>query len=752
MNILRAKKHYLMILAIMLVVVSLSDTTYSLFFKADSTANFTYNTGVLDLQFNEGEEISIRDGFPMLDSDGVNSKPYILTVKNTGTLPYVFDLKMLSDTDVNVIDTKYIKVKVNDMNASSLYASSNIIVNDVLLYPDEEIIFEIRVWLDINTPNTELGKTFVAKIVTNGEATYKTLDTSGANRPELDSSMIPVYYDEVINIWKIADKSNLVDSYEWYNYDNQKWANVVTINDSNEMIFDLTRRNNIEISDISYNNNNFFSGDNYLDLGIDNYNYDKMSSIFRLKFRNLDEDEIYIFSNDKMSYFYDVNSKRFGFRIGNSVVYSSVYDINSDEWYIVGYTMDNNMISFYVNGDSYSKGYVSGDINSDNSFKVGTDMNFSTISKLEVGDIYLYTSVLSSDDIRDNYSSSVNVIYDNLLSGYNDFIPKTLKEYYMLQDNGFPILNDDISLFYVWIPRFKYKVWNVLGISGVDSYDAYHSGILIEFENETESSGAIYCRNNECYSDSLLITQVTQNDNNKYYTHPAFTFGDKELRGFWVGKYEVSTSDNGCNSSFKSCLSSELDIKVNANNVVWRNNYLSNYYINLKKYNNNMGIIKNIEWGAITYLTHSKYGLCSGIECKSIGTNKSNISGNEKFDSTTYNSYGVFDMSGSASEFVMATYVDDNNILFANSHFNNLVVDRNDYDLYSENTFILGDATKEILIDGGSWYNNHMTYIDGINNWFIRGGIGVSGDNGIFYYNATRDMNNEYISTRVVIR
>lgn len=26
----------------------------------------------------------------------------------------------------------------------------------------------------------------------------------------------------------------------------------------------------------------------------------------------------------------------------------------------------------------------------------------------------------------------------------------------------------------------------------------------------------------------------------EYYTHPAFTFGDKELDGIWVGKFEMS--------------------------------------------------------------------------------------------------------------------------------------------------------------------------------------------------------------------
>ena len=52
-----AKKHYIMALAIMFVVVSLSGPTYSLFFNAESTNTFNYNTGILDLQFIEDEQI-----------------------------------------------------------------------------------------------------------------------------------------------------------------------------------------------------------------------------------------------------------------------------------------------------------------------------------------------------------------------------------------------------------------------------------------------------------------------------------------------------------------------------------------------------------------------------------------------------------------------------------------------------------------------------------------------------------------------
>ena len=253
-----------------------------------------------------------------------------------------------------------------------------------------------------------------------------------------------------------------------------------------------------------------------------------------------------------------------------------------------------------------------------------------------------------------------------------------------------------------------------------------------------------------------MITKVTTNDNGKYYTHPAFTNSEAELSGLWVSKYEVSTNSNSCNSSnISGCLSNSLAIESKPGNTAWRNNYLSYFYQNIKNIdqNNNYHMIKNTEWGAISYLTHSKYGLCQNNTCKNIGTNNTYISGNNKTDSTTDNMYGVFDLSGSASEFVMANYSNElNKLMLNNTHFGNITIPTNDYDSYQTDTFILGDATKEISLSEGIWYNNYNSSLNETNNWFIRGGIGTTSYNGIFYYNATTDTASEYITTRIVLK
>ena len=745
---MKTKKHYIMALAIMFVLVSLSGTTYSLFINVNETNEFIYHTGVLDLQVLEDEQINIVSAFPIIDSDGMKSDPYSLTIKNTGNLPYLFDLKMLSSTTDNVIDTRYIKFQVNDEKAKTLYNVGGVIASSILLYPNEELTFNVRVWLDISTPNSELGNTFMAKIVTSGESIYRTLDTSGANRPELLDGMIPVYYDDDAKVFRKADKSNIIDTYGWYNYDEQKWANVVNINNSDRKIYDITGNRNITVDNIRTNNGNYVSDLTYLDIGLSNYNYNNVSSVFRVKFNNLKENIANVISNGVMSYYYDTLNKKFVFKINNNVVSSSEYELTEKKWYIIGYTYNRDVVKFYVDGKLIASANITGSIYSNNGFRLGTDNSFKNVTSIEFGDVYIYNDILTDNEFKNHYGTEINVLMSNLLVGYNDFHPRTLKEYYMASDIGTVINNSDVNSYYVWIPRFKYKLWNVTGEVNTDSYDAYNKGIDIYFEKDNETTGIVRCQNNVCYNDNLLITKVTKNDNSKYYTHPAFTYNNSELNGIWVSKYEVSTNNNVCNNiNLDGCVSNSLKIESKYNNNVWRNNTLSNYYQAVKKLGMNYNVINNLEWGAMSYLTHSKYGLCVDSKCKNIGVNNTYISGNNISDSTTNNMYGVFDISGSASEFVMATFGE-----LTIDNFDSLIVDKNDYNVYNENQFILGDAILETAINDGIWYNNYHNFVDETNNLFIRGGIGTSVNTGMFYYNSTTNTNSEYITTRIVIK
>jgi len=64
-------------------------------------------------------------------------------------------------------------------------------------------------------------------------------DVSGANSPEvsLASNMIPVCYNSTANLWVKADSTNTNTDYPWYSYSDKKWANAVTVIETNREFY-----------------------------------------------------------------------------------------------------------------------------------------------------------------------------------------------------------------------------------------------------------------------------------------------------------------------------------------------------------------------------------------------------------------------------------------------------------------------------------------------------------------------------------
>ena len=182
-KVLSDKKTIITVLSIILVLTIMSSTTYAIFFRVNTFENTeSYTAGVLDIQVEEGSTLSLTNTLPITDSEGASLTPYTFTVKNVGNLTYTFDLKMLSTTSSNPINSSYIKVKLDDNEPVLLSSLTNgIIGSDIRLNPSESITMSIRIWLDINTPNTEIGKSFSAKIVTDGVGSEYVEPSTGAD-------------------------------------------------------------------------------------------------------------------------------------------------------------------------------------------------------------------------------------------------------------------------------------------------------------------------------------------------------------------------------------------------------------------------------------------------------------------------------------------------------------------------------------------------------------------------------------------
>ena len=220
--------------------------------------------------------------------------------------------------------------------------------------------------------------------------------------------------------------------------------------------------------------------------------------------------------------------------------------------------------------------------------------------------------------------------YDNKMWANSVTVSETNRSTYLNADPGTEIPMDDILTMQVWVPRYKYKVWNY-NENGTVASDPQE--IKITFEKGTATTGEISCSDSisgtdgaasetcKLKSDNLACTDSTCNG--KTYTHPAFTFGTEELEGIWVGKFEVSApTDNACyiSESEDNCNVTGITPLVKPDVKSYRYAQVGTFETNIMAMNNSGNkygfattidthMMKNMEWGAVAYLSHSKYGI-----------------------------------------------------------------------------------------------------------------------------------------------
>ena len=321
---------------------------------------------------------------------------------------------------------------------------------------------------------------------------------------------------------------------------------------------------------------------------------------------------------------------------------------------------------------------------------------------------------------------------------------------------GQTITEDDIALWYVWIPRYKYTIFNG------NNERIPEQEIKVTFEKGTAKTGTVTCTTSTNGSNNPSSSETCVDSTNgsiingtSTYTHPAFTFGDKELTGIWVGKFKNSgTIDNmliGPNLVALSC----ANVSIAFTSIY---NIKGVYNIS----NGDSHMMKSMEWGAAAYLKQSKYGL--GITNVGINNNSNYITGcgasagssqsttcdtyntaNGMLASTTGNIYGIYDMSGGLYEYVMGNMVNSKNEFYSGDAGFTSAPNSKYYDSYTYGKLYtdgqvftrgkLGDATKEIIAKEGNnyngWYNTSTTFIYDSSApggpWLVRNNNGIFG-------------------------
>ena len=440
--------------------------------------------------------------------------------------------------------------------------------------------------------------------------------------------------------------------------------------------------------------------------------------------------------------------------------------------------------------------YIDGNMENPNDMRSGSLVGYLTACKIvEVDESGANAPALTDALIPVSYDEATSTwvkanASNNDFSWYNYdkkrwanavLVSSTNRSTYQSASAGTAIADADILAFYVWIPRYKYKVWNINKVIGTDSYNAQTTGIDIVFESGTDSTGTISCTYSyeEPSTETGSPNETCTGNNDDYYTHPAFTFGDDELKGFWMGKFELSSETPSATNG--GGISTTLTPRILPSVISWRRNTVSNFWkviYDMQASNNIYGLptsranadshmLTNMEWGAVAYLTNSKYGRCTNGSCievtinncsnyiTGIGADEVSATGSSttctidtnKYSgskgmlaSTTGNVYGVYDMSGGTEEYVMGNMSSSNgtsytyNAKSAGTNFTYSIDNakyltsyaygtaENDQTAYNRGR--LGDATSEVVLSSsgsGGWYGDLATFPRSGFSWFLRG-------------------------------
>ncbi|MGE5456398.1 MAG: prepilin-type N-terminal cleavage/methylation domain-containing protein [Ignavibacteriales bacterium] len=311
------------------------------------------------------------------------------------------------------------------------------------------------------------------------------------------------------------------------------------------------------------------------------------------------------------------------------------------------------------------------------------------------------------------------------------------------------IINEaDVLAYLVWIPRYRYKLFNVEALS----VSPQAIEIVFEDKNITKSNGST---------------------NGTWLTHPAFTFGTSEVNGIWVGKFE--TTGDATTPTVKPNVASLTSQNVSTQFTTSQKFNTETTYGTTSDFNSHM--MKSMEWGSVIYLSHSQYGKNSeifinpsnshitgrgGNTVSQSGTTDSSGSASSTLysydgkqcntktgyvctgtsqsiygmaSSTTGNIYGIYDMSGGSLEYVMgAQYNSDNTTInVSSSGFVQTTIDsvdmakyinkytygttQNDQTAYNRRQ--LGDATGETR----GWYDDYAGFVYFTVPWSVFGGF-----------------------------
>lgn len=498
---------------------------------------------------------------------------------------------------------------------------------------------------------------------------------------------------------------------------------------------------------------------------------------------------------------YDITNKNRQYDATGTVSCDFVDETNAYNGYI---TIEEVPDDFTVKGGTKTTGYVNvrlvrsfaGDETVDSA-----NVEFKCVIKLEAEEreelapelppIYTDANLNGTDPVLTgglvpiSLTNDGKVIYADMYNKWYDYSTKRWANAVLLEDGkealydeGDVIKEEDIKAYFVWIPRYRYKLWNVEQADGSIS------------ETPTVDDSAIHTI--EIEFESKNVEPSTGTKNGEWLTHPAFTSFD--VNGIWVGKFETGFKGATAPSQAINNNMDSTNIIIKPNVYSWRFMSAGNIIKMVYDFNRTLDshMMKNTEWGAVAYLSHSEYGINGDININnnnnyltgysavnpSVSTSGTDPTITQPYNteighkaSTTGNITGVYDMSGGSYERVAGWRVDNGSALGLRNEFRDskyLDTYSADYEPSSRaySHMILGDATGEmgrfyyyynrtykVTSTFNSWYYDQSDFVSSTQyNWFVRGGnYNDYIKAGIFAFMARNSTANSQLGFRVVL-
>lgn len=215
-------------------------------------------------------------------------------------------------------------------------------------------------------------------------------------------------------------------------------------------------------------------------------------------------------------------------------------------------------------------------------------------------------------------------------------------------------------------------------------------------------------------TDNTNIQVKTTAGNYNWLIHPCFQDGtsndfkngewDEEITGIWVSKFLASETNGNLESKpgNKAIISQTI-------NSMFEKSRNATYGVNNVNFDSHL--IKNSEWGAVAYLTYSKYGRNTTKVTSSSAYTTGNNYLNNVLASSTGNIYGIYDLVGGTPYNRVAAYFEGtiygdygDKLIEAEKKYKNV------YKEYSQEVY--GDALYETSSEASNtnsgWYNDKV--------------------------------------------